>query len=68
MRTKNRLAQLEKQKPQAKATRREFTAKDNEAHERSMNTLADALTDINGVPVTRAEAEKALKELNHAKK
>lgn len=66
MKTKNRLAQLEKQKP--KTTRREYSQADNDKHERAMNTLADALTDINGVPVSRAEAEKALKELNHAKK
>lgn len=64
MTTKNRLVQLEKQKPQGKHARRELTAADTIAHERSMNTLADALTDINGVPVTREEAEKALKELN----
>ncbi len=57
MTTKNRLAQLEKQKPQVKA--HVFTAADNEAYERSMTTLADALG------VTRAEAERALKELNH---
>ena len=66
MTTKNRLSQLEKQKP--KTTRREYSQADNDKHERAMNTLADALTDINGVPVTRAEVEKALKELNHDNK
>lgn len=68
MTTKNRLAKLEKQKPKAKATRREFTQADNEAHERSMTALADALADIFGVPVTRADAETTLKELNHDNK
>jgi hypothetical protein len=62
MTTKNRLTQLEKLKP--KETRREFAQTDNEEHERAISTLADALADINGVPVTCAEVEKALKELN----
>ena len=66
MTTKNRLAQLEKQKP--KAARRELTQADNDKHDRAMNTLADALADISGVPVARGEVEKALKELNHDKK
>lgn len=66
MTTKNRLAQLEKQKP--KATRREFTQADNDKHERAMNTLASALAHITGVPVTRGEVEKALKALNHDNK
>jgi predicted phage tail protein len=66
MTTKNRIAQLEKQKP--KATRREFTQADNDKHDRAISTLADALTDINGVPVTHGEVEKALKALNHDNK
>jgi biotin operon repressor len=52
--------QLERQKPQVKA--HVFTVSDNEAYERSMNTLADALG------VTRAEVDTALKELNHDNK
>lgn len=67
MTTKNRLAQLEKRKPQAQTTRREFTKADNIAHERSMNALADALTEIVSVPITSAEVEKALMDLHHGK-
>jgi DNA-binding MarR family transcriptional regulator len=62
MTTKNRLTQLEKQKPKVKMTWKEFVTMSDIEWERSMNTLAGALG------VTRAEAEKALKELNHDKK
>jgi hypothetical protein len=56
MSARTRIANLEKQVP-VKDTRREFSEADNEAWERSMNALADALG------VTRDEAVKALEAI-----
>lgn len=61
MTTKNRLTKLEKAIP-AKV---EIKRMDLSAWNRSMETLADALTEIVGAPLTRAECEKALQELTH---
>jgi hypothetical protein len=65
MTSKQRIQKLEKQKPQVKP--HEFTAADNEMHERTMNTLTHVLGDIFGEPVTRAEVETALENISHDK-
>lgn len=68
---KARLAQLEKQQPKGRMTWKEFVESGElqrvldaeEMHDRSMDSLAAALSDMTGEPITGADAEKALKDL-----
>lgn len=56
MTAKSRLSKLETQIPQAQPNR-EKTQAEKEAHERALNTLADALAEMLKRPITRADVD-----------
>lgn len=66
MTTKNRLARIEKQKPQV--TREPVKILSDEMHARSMDSLAAALSTMTGEPMTGADAAELIRELSNDNK